>query len=155
MKWKPQDFINSSFVEDNFVCLKAWSICAMYKNNSEQAAQASHGEERSHCADLNPMPTIPRLFTAPQCYREWRQLIGHNHFSNAFPSKISIKFNTTWFFWLPVYPCLQFMLIYFSCNLLSPPTCPALCRTRSHTLYDSISATNVPHGFPSPHFVDE
>lgn len=44
MKWKPQNFINSSFVEDNLVCLKAWSICTIYKNNSEQAMQASQGE---------------------------------------------------------------------------------------------------------------
>lgn len=58
MKWKPQDFINSSFVEDNLVYLKAWSIRTIYRNNSKQARQASQGEEKSHCANLNPVQTI-------------------------------------------------------------------------------------------------
>lgn len=42
MKWKPQDFINSSFVEDKLVYLKARFICTVYENNSAQAGQASH-----------------------------------------------------------------------------------------------------------------
>lgn len=96
--------------------------------------QASQGEERSHCVNLNPVKTIPRLFIAPWCYREWRWLIMHNHFSNGFHIKISIKFSTTWFFWLPIYTSILLTLIYFSCNLLCPAICQTLCQAHSHTI---------------------
>ena len=56
-------------------------------------------------------------------------------------SKISIKFSTTSFSWLPVYPSLQLTLIYFSCKDWVLPCAQHFAR-HTHTSYNPVFSTD-------------